>query len=182
MKLHSNWSHLVFVIATFLFIVPFNVHAQSLTQSEQAEKVKAYFEDTPAMINIAECESGLRQYTDSGGVLRGGSGGKMIGVFQLHEDYHRAPALSLGLDIDTIDGNMAYAKYLFQKEGTAPWSSCLRLESPAKQYASATSALSSEEIASLLTRIDDLKRQVALLRIELLTKQVEALREILRRK
>jgi len=182
MKLHSNWSHLVFVIATFLFIVPFNVHAQSLTQSEQAEKVKAYFEDTPAMIDIAKCESGLRQYTDSGGVLRGGSGGKMIGVFQLHEDYHRAAAQALGLDIDTIEGNMAYAKYLFQKEGVTPWSSCLPANASSGQYTPVTKTLSSEEIASLVARIEDLKRQVALLRIELLTKQVEALREILRRK
>ena len=42
---------------------------------------------------------------------------------QINEHYHSATAAKLGLDIYTIQGNVAYAQYLYQKEGTQPWSS-----------------------------------------------------------
>jgi hypothetical protein len=82
--------------------------------------VRAYFADAPVMIAIAKCESRFRQFTDAGNVLNGGSGG-MIGVFQISAGVHRPFALTKGYDIDTVQGNLGYARYLYEKEGTNPW-------------------------------------------------------------
>ena len=35
----------------------------------------------------------------------------------------REVAEKLGLNLKTLRGNMAYAKYLYEKEGVAPWKS-----------------------------------------------------------
>lgn len=82
--------------------------------------IRAQFAAHPEMIAIADCESRFRQFDDSGNVLDGGSGG-MVGIYQVNASVHRAFAKSLGFDIDTIEGNILYANYLYQKEGTAPW-------------------------------------------------------------
>ncbi|TSC83567.1 MAG: hypothetical protein G01um101413_977 [Parcubacteria group bacterium Gr01-1014_13] len=65
-----------------------------------------YFTDIPIMIEIAKCESGLRQFDWRGNALRGGMGFKMVGVFQIHADVHREAADLMGLDIDTLEGNI----------------------------------------------------------------------------
>jgi hypothetical protein len=84
--------------------------------------VRAYFADVPVMANIAKCESNFREYDSAGNVLNGGSGG-MIGVFQINRSVHKAFALTLGDNINTLAGNMAYARYLYSNEGTTPWDS-----------------------------------------------------------
>ncbi len=83
-------------------------------------KVRAFFSDTPVMIAIAECESRFREFDNDGKPLSGGSGG-MIGIYQINESVHTANAKSLGMDIYTTDGNLAYAKKLYAEEGTDPW-------------------------------------------------------------
>ncbi len=75
------------------------------------------------MVAIARCESGLRQFGSDGKVLRGGSGGGMVGVFQIYESVHLAAAKALGFDLATLAGNMGYAKHLYTTSGTAPWNS-----------------------------------------------------------
>jgi hypothetical protein len=91
------------------------------TQAETEAKVRAYFKDTPVMIEIARCESEFRQYTDAGNVLRGGDSGGMVGVFQFFESIHAVPAKALGFDLATLDGNLGYAKHVYATEGTVPW-------------------------------------------------------------
>ncbi|MCB9810839.1 MAG: hypothetical protein H6779_00940 [Candidatus Nomurabacteria bacterium] len=95
-------------------------------QVETEKKVREYFVDIPDMIEIARCESNFRQYTNSGAVLRGGSGGQMIGVFQFNESIHLNTAKKLGFDINTLEDNLAYAKYVYDKQSTTPWISCLK--------------------------------------------------------
>jgi len=87
------------------------------------ERVREVFAHAPVMAEIARCESKFRQYTDSGNVLRGGTGGGMVGVFQFHERIHAQEALSHGFDITTLEGNLGYAKYVYEKQGTDPWMS-----------------------------------------------------------
>ena len=87
------------------------------------ESVREYFADIPVMIEIARCESKFRQFADSGNVLRGGLGRQMVGVFQFFDRYHTSPAYALGFDIETLEGNLAYARYVYAVEGTAPWNS-----------------------------------------------------------
>jgi len=85
------------------------------------QKVRAYFADVPAMIEIARCESRFRQYDGAGGALRGGLGGGMVGLFQVYDKIHRGAASAMGHDIDTPEGNMGYARHLYESQGTDPW-------------------------------------------------------------
>jgi hypothetical protein len=102
--------------------------------------VRAYFADVPVMAAIAKCESRFRQYTDGGNVLNGGSGG-MIGVFQVNRSVHAKFALSLGHDINTLMGNLGYARYLYENEGTVPWNSSKYCWSKASLPAAAVSTV-----------------------------------------
>ena len=85
------------------------------------QEVESYFADIPIMVTIAGCESHYRQFDVDGSVYRGEQNNLDVGVMQINEHYHLDTAKSLGLDIHTIDGNMAYARYLYEHEGTAPW-------------------------------------------------------------
>jgi hypothetical protein len=84
------------------------------------------------MIAIAKCESGFRQFTSSGKPLYGGLGGQMIGVFQFHTTSHTTRARSLGYDLGMLDGNLAYARYLYNQAGTDPWWERCSLNRPPK--------------------------------------------------
>lgn len=100
--------------------------------------VKTYFADEPVMYAIAGCESHYRQYDpENGQIFRGIVNNKDVGVMQINETYHAATAAKLGLDLYTMQGNAAYAKYLYDREGTAPWSSsepCWGKTQVAKDY------------------------------------------------
>ncbi len=84
-------------------------------------QVKAYFADTPILAEIAFCESRFRQYDANGQVLRGIENAQDVGVMQINEKYHLDTAQKLGLNIHTLEGNMAYGKYLYSTQGTKPW-------------------------------------------------------------
>ncbi len=105
-----------------LLIVPIVSSAATTTVEEL---VKEAFEETPVMVEVARCESKFRQFADSGNVLRGGTDNKMIGIFQIYDDIHRAKAKSMDMDIDTVDGNIKYAQYLYKREKTNPWISSM---------------------------------------------------------
>ena len=87
------------------------------------EYVDTYFADTPILIKVAECESHFKQYDSDGSVHRGVVNNKDVGVMQINEHYHLSTAEALDLDIYTLQGNLAYAKYLYDQEGLQPWSS-----------------------------------------------------------
>ncbi|HBV01060.1 MAG TPA: hypothetical protein DEF00_01540 [Candidatus Taylorbacteria bacterium] len=83
--------------------------------------VREYFRDTPIMAEIARCESSFRHLGKSGKVLRGKVTAEDLGVMQINEFYHEDNAKALGFDLHTLDGNLAYARWLYAKEGLAPW-------------------------------------------------------------
>ena len=93
------------------------------TAQSPQQYVESYFSDIPVMIDIARCESHFRQYDDQGNVHRGEVNDLDVGIMQVNEHYHSATAAKLGLDLYTMQGNVAYARYLYEKEGTAPWNS-----------------------------------------------------------
>jgi hypothetical protein len=118
----------IFVLAE-IFLNGFNyaraqLQMPQMTNDGVQEKVQAAFSDAPGMAMVAQCESGFRQFAGSGQVLRGGAGGQYIGIFQISEAGHAAFALSLGYDIYTIDGNIGYARYMYNRQGLRPWISC----------------------------------------------------------
>lgn len=120
-----------------------HVAAQEQETLDVETRVRAYFSYAPIMVEIARCESKFRQYSSSGKPLYGGYGGKMVGVFQVYTDIHASYAASLGMDITTLEGNLAYAKYLYDREGTKPWLSsfpCWGDENRAQSTAGNTSA------------------------------------------
>jgi hypothetical protein len=84
--------------------------------------VKTYFADTPILAEIARCESQYRHYTTNGKLLRGRVVSQDVGVMQINETYHLAASKKLGYDIHTLEGNLAYGQYLYDKQGVQPWS------------------------------------------------------------
>jgi hypothetical protein len=76
------------------------------------------------MRRIAWCESKYH-HTDpqSGQIIRGFVNRNDIGIMQINETYHGKAAQALGIDLYSLDGNLRYARYLYDREGTRPWSS-----------------------------------------------------------
>lgn len=75
----------------------------------------------PTLRRICTCESGLTHYTKDGAVLKGTINNRDIGICQINEYYHEKEIKFLGIDIYTRDGNIEFAKHLYNKQGTAPW-------------------------------------------------------------
>jgi len=90
----------------------------------------------PVLQKIAFCESSLRQYDENGNVLRGIVDKRDVGLMQVNEYYHSKTAKALGLDLHTPEGNMEYAIYLYNKEGTKPWNSSKKCWSDGSEFAS----------------------------------------------
>lgn len=86
-------------------------------------RVRSYFEDQPIMIEIAWCESRFRQTAKDGTVLRGEVNNSDLGVMQVNEYYHGDTAARLGFDLYTLEGNLKYARDLYEREGVVPWNS-----------------------------------------------------------
>ncbi len=92
-------------------------------QTVNLEKyVRSYFAKTPVLAEIAKCESRFKQFKKDGTLLRGILTPADVGVMQINEYYHKATAEKLGLNIQTLEGNLKYAEYLYNKQGTQPWS------------------------------------------------------------
>lgn len=85
------------------------------------EYVREYYKDTPILAEIAKCESRFRQFDETGHLLRGEVVSQDIGIMQINEYFHAKAAEKLGIDLKTMEGNLAYAKYLYEKEGATPW-------------------------------------------------------------
>ncbi len=85
--------------------------------------VRKYFSDIPIMIQIAKCESNFRQLDKDGDVHRGETNPEDVGVMQINEHYQLDKAEKENYNIYTLEGNTAYARELYEKQGTAPWNS-----------------------------------------------------------
>lgn len=73
------------------------------------------------MIQIARCESTFRHTLADGTVLQGRVDPADTGVMQINKRYHEKTATELGLNLDDIYGNLAYARNLYERQGTKPW-------------------------------------------------------------
>jgi len=85
------------------------------------EFVREYFGDIPILAEVAKCESTFRHFGESGNLLRGIVNRSDVGVMQVNEYYHGTTAEKLDIDLYTLEGNVAYARFLYEREGTAPW-------------------------------------------------------------
>lgn len=76
----------------------------------------------PILEKIAICESGGNHFEADGVTVKRGKVNPLdIGMFQINEKYHLEASKKLGLDIHTLEGNIAYALVLYRQEGTTPW-------------------------------------------------------------
>ena len=117
--------------------------------AEIESKVRLYFKDTPIMAEIVKCESRFRQFNADGTDLRGIANSQDIGIAQVNEYYHAKRAKKLGMDIYSAEGNMAYAKLLYEEEGTAPWISsapCWKKSEVAKAMSANTNKILADNI------------------------------------
>lgn len=134
-----------------------------LTPTHIETLVRAYFAQAPEMPEIARCESEFRQYDTDGSVLRGGFNKDMLGVFQFYEAVHAEGAAALGHDLATLKGNLAYAKHVYEEQGTTPWNSsrdCWE-RAPAATDVEAERAALLEKIQLLTKLLTLLQQQVA---------------------
>ena len=93
-----------------------------IINSKNVEKfIEDYFADIPVMQKIAYCESRNRHFDKNGLVLRGEKTSLDRGVMQINLYFHGETAKKMGLDLHQIDDNVAYARYLYQKQGAKPW-------------------------------------------------------------
>jgi len=75
----------------------------------------------PSLEKIAWCESGGKQFHADGSVVKGRIDSDDTGKFQINLRYHGKAAERMGIDLFTLEGNTAYALYLFNSQGTQPW-------------------------------------------------------------
>lgn len=95
---------------------------QPITDSKNIEKfINDYFADIPILAEIAKCESQFRHLNSSGTILKGERDRRDTGVMQINLFYHAKTANRLGLDIQNLDDNVRFARYLYEKEGAKPW-------------------------------------------------------------
>ena len=96
---------------------------QEITNSNLEQYTREYYQDTPILAEIAKCESKFTQFDKNGKVIRGKANRSDVGVMQINEFYHLDQAKKLAIDIYSVDGNLEYAKAIYDKHGTTPWSS-----------------------------------------------------------
>lgn len=87
--------------------------------------VRSYFKDIPVMAEIARCESTFRHQLPDGSILQGRVDPADTGVMQINKRYHQASATAMELNLDDIYHNMAYARHLYETQGTQPWSASM---------------------------------------------------------
>jgi hypothetical protein len=97
---------------------------EPITDPKNVERfLKDYFSDIPLLAKIGACESHNRQYDSHGNVLRGEKTPLDRGVMQINLGYHQDTMEKMGLDVNSIDDNVAFARYLYEKFGAKPWAS-----------------------------------------------------------
>lgn len=85
-------------------------------------QIETAFSGYGQLRRICRCESNLSQFEKDGvTVLRGRENPRDLGICQINDFYHGERAKKLGFDLHSLTGNVAYAKHLYESEGTKPW-------------------------------------------------------------
>lgn len=111
------------LLAVILIAVPFAAEAEDINGSIET-KLQEVFKDAPVMIEVAKCETGMKQFRSNGEVVKDPTN-SYVGIFQIDEQAHFMKAWEFGFNLYTIDGNISYARKLYEANGTRPWSGCV---------------------------------------------------------
>jgi hypothetical protein len=95
--------------------------ANQIPQSVKSSPQEAGYVLPEVLLKIAYCESSNQQFNKDGTVLRGKVNPLDRGRYQINLHWNGADAKKLGYDLNTWDGNTAYALVLFQRHGTRDW-------------------------------------------------------------
>ena len=82
------------------------------------------------LISVARCESGLRQFNFDGTVILGKVNPLDKVILQINTKYHQQEADTLGYDLDTLEGNLKFGRWLYEHQGLQPWSASSDCWSP----------------------------------------------------
>jgi hypothetical protein len=118
-------------------------------QSQTVEEyVRDYFADVPVMAEVASCESHFTQFDKNGKVVKNANS-SAVGVFQIMSSIHATFAdEKLGLDIYSLQGNAAYARYMYERQGLKPWEASKSCWSKSQAYKDMQSASGKVAIAT----------------------------------
>lgn len=94
---------------------------------------KTFGEDTGRATIIAYCEGGLRQFTETGEVLRGRINHNDSGLFQIHVPIWGKTAEKLNIDLETLEGNVKMAKYIKDTQGWSAWAASSKCQKSLEQ-------------------------------------------------
>lgn len=90
-----------------------------------AQIIEDTFHDAPVMLDVASCESHLRQYDENGETLKGkltpAEYGEDLGLFQINTLAWGELAEDLEYDLETMEGNIKMARHIYDNHGTTPW-------------------------------------------------------------
>ena len=93
--------------------------AQVVPQDIPLQEELVTFGDLPLDLQkTIICESGGRQEVNGKLVV---SKTKDVGIAQINLKAHSKTAKSMGLDLTDANDNLAFAKYLYEKDGITPW-------------------------------------------------------------
>ncbi|MDO8490164.1 MAG: peptidoglycan-binding protein [bacterium] len=148
------------VILVFLFaVIGHNAFADSTAPPLGNKGVKAaveeLFADAPQMIQVAQCESRFQQYTTKGTTFTG-SGGRYVGVFQIAKS-HVPTAKKLGFNIYTLEGNLGFAKHLYEQQGVRPWRGCVKAAPVAAEKSTSTATVAKVATPAAVAKTNQLK-------------------------
>lgn len=103
------------------------VYAQEEVPERKVVMIETIATLRPELEKICACESGdgtigsARQFKNDGTLIIGIVDNDDRGMCQINRRYHKDTAESMGLDIDTEQGNIKYANYLYETQGSKPW-------------------------------------------------------------
>lgn len=93
------------------------------------DKIRRAFPEIPdLMVEIARCESGLRQFDDNGNYIASHTSDS--GLLQINDFYWAEKAEELGLNYKwNVEDNIAMARHIFDVAGVESWV-CYRIVRP----------------------------------------------------
>ena len=82
------------------------------------------FEGYSRLREVCLCESNLSHYeADGKTILRGRDNSDDVGICQINEEIHKEEIKINGFNIYSEEGNIAFAKHLYEEQGLKPWNS-----------------------------------------------------------
>jgi hypothetical protein len=88
----------------------------------EQEVIQCELKDYPVLLKICKCESGCR-HTIKGKVIKGKVHPADSGLMQINTEAHADVLKKMNLDADKLEDNIAFAKFLYERDGLKPWKS-----------------------------------------------------------